>query len=204
VTIFSMRAVIAGSPRSSAAAALHMLESLADREKSIIAKPNIPPAAGPAAAGCAANIQQAPAMSSSKQEDHVPVPAEDPELLDFASKIFNLARAGDEQALAAYVDAGVPADLTNDKGDSLLMLAAYHGHADAVRLLLQRGVDPGRANDRGRTPPAGAALKREPEVVRALLDGGADPDAGTPSAADTAAMFGNEEFLAWFAAARRT
>jgi ankyrin repeat protein len=143
-------------------------------------------------------------MSSSKQEDHVPVPAEDPELLDFASKIFNLARAGDEQALAAYVDAGVPADLTNDKGDSLLMLAAYHGHADAVRLLLQRVADPGRANDRGRTPPAGAALKREPEVVRALLDGGADPDAGTPSAADTAAMFGNEEFLAWFAAARRT
>jgi hypothetical protein len=41
------------------------------------------------------------------------------------------------------------------------------------------------------------------EVVRALLDGGADPDAGQPSAADTAAMFGNEDFLAWFAESRR-
>jgi ankyrin repeat protein len=83
------------------------------------------------------------------------------------------------------------------------MLAAYHGHAEAVRALLERGADPGRANDRGQTPLAGAVFKREPEVVRALLDSGADPEAGQPSAADTARMFGNEDFLAWFAEASR-
>jgi ankyrin repeat protein len=81
--------------------------------------------------------------------------------------------------------------------DSLLMLAAYRGHTETVRLLLDRGADPGRANDRGQTPLAGAVFKREPAVVRALLDGGADPDAGSPSAAGTARLFGNEEFLAW-------
>jgi ankyrin repeat protein len=122
-----------------------------------------------------------------------------PELAEFATKLFNLARAGDTAALAAYVDAGVPVNLTNDSGDSLLMLAAYHGHPGTVAALLERGADPGRANDRGQTPLAGAVFKREPEIVRALLDAGADPAAGHPSATETAAMFGNDDFLAWFA-----
>lgn len=63
----------------------------------------------------------------------------DPEVIELASKVFDLARTGDADALAAYVDAGVPANLTNDKGDSLVMLAAYHGHAAAVSTLLARG-----------------------------------------------------------------
>jgi ankyrin repeat protein len=131
--------------------------------------------------------------------DPVPDPADEAEVQEFATKIFNLARAGEVAALAAYLDAGVPANLTNDQGDTLVMLAAYHGHAPTVRALLERGADPGRPNDRGQTPLAGAVFKGEPDVVRALLDGGADPGAGHPSAADTARMFGNEEFLAWFA-----
>ena len=121
-----------------------------------------------------------------------------PELVEFATRVFNLARAGDAAAVAGYVDAGVPVNLSNDSGDTLLMLAAYHGHPDTVRALLERGADPGRPNDRGQTPLAGAVFKHEPEIVRALLDAGADPAAGQPSAADTAAMFGNEDFLAWF------
>ncbi|HEX4254046.1 MAG TPA: ankyrin repeat domain-containing protein [Streptosporangiaceae bacterium] len=126
----------------------------------------------------------------------------EPELVEFATKVFNLARAGDTVAVAAYVDAGVPVNLSNDSGDTLLMLAAYHGHPDTVRALLERGAHPGRPNDRGQTPLAGAVFKHEPEIVRALLDAGADPAAGQPSAADTAAMFGNEDFLAWFAEGR--
>jgi ankyrin repeat protein len=125
---------------------------------------------------------------------------DDPELVEFATRLFGLARSGETDALAAYVDAGVPADLTNDAGDTLLMLAAYHGHAATVRALIERGADPGRPNDRGQTPLAGAVFKKEPEVVRALLDGGADPQAGSPSAVDAARMFGHEDFLSWFGA----
>jgi uncharacterized protein len=125
---------------------------------------------------------------------------DDPELVEFATKLFGLARSGQTDTLIAYVDAGVPADLTNDAGDTLLMLAAYHGHVGTVRALLDRGADPQRPNDRGQTPLAGAVFKKEPEIVRALLDAGADPRAGTPSAVDTARMFGNEDFLAWFGA----
>ena len=123
----------------------------------------------------------------------------EPELVELATRIFNLARAWDTAAVAAYVDAGVPVNLTNDSGDSLLMLAAYHGHPDTVHALLERGADPGRPNDRGQTPLAGAVFKKEPEIVRALLDAGADPAAGHPSATETATMFGNQDFLAWFA-----
>lgn len=91
----------------------------------------------------------------------------DPEVIELASKVFDLARAGDADALAAYVDAGVPANLTNDKGDSLVMLAAYHGHSAAVSALLARGADADRANDRGQTPLAGAVFKGEGAVIRA-------------------------------------
>ncbi|GFH39383.1 ankyrin repeat domain-containing protein [Streptomyces pacificus] len=126
--------------------------------------------------------------------------APDPEVVELASRVFELARRGDAEALAGYVDAGVPANLTNDKGDSLIMLAAYHGHAAAVTALLARGADADRPNDRGQTPLAGAVFKGEDDVVRALLDGGADPAAGTPSAVDTARMFGKRDLLELFGA----
>ncbi|MCL6668519.1 MULTISPECIES: ankyrin repeat domain-containing protein [Streptomyces] len=126
--------------------------------------------------------------------------APDPEVVELATKIFDLARQGPAEALVAYVDAGVPADLTNDRGDSLLMLAAYHGHADAVRELLARGAAADEINDRGQTPLAGAVFKGETDVIKALLEGGADPSAGTPSAVDTARMFGRTELLELFGA----
>ncbi|GGV68638.1 MULTISPECIES: ankyrin repeat domain-containing protein [Streptomyces] len=124
--------------------------------------------------------------------------APDPEVVELATKIFDLARRGQTEALVAYIDAGVPADLTNDRGDSLVMLAAYHGHAGTVRALLARGAEADRVNDRGQTPLAGAVFKGEREVVEALLEGGADPDAGTPSAVDTARMFNRTELLELF------
>ncbi|WP_405392063.1 ankyrin repeat domain-containing protein [Streptomyces sp. NBC_01102] len=122
----------------------------------------------------------------------------DPEVVELATKVFDLARRGETGTLAAYVDAGVPANLTNDRGDSLLMLAAYHGHASAVTALAGRGADPDRANDRGQTPLAGAVFKGEREVIDALLAAGADPAGGTPSAVDTARMFGKDDLLELF------
>ncbi|MFF3324081.1 ankyrin repeat domain-containing protein [Streptomyces sp. NPDC002889] len=122
----------------------------------------------------------------------------DSEVIELATKVFDLARQGETETLAAYLDAGVPANLTNDRGDTLIMLAAYHGHAATVEALIARGAEPDRANDRGQTPLAGAVFKSEDAVIRALLAGGADPQAGTPSAADTARMFGKTDLLELF------
>jgi ankyrin repeat protein len=113
----------------------------------------------------------------------------DPGVIELAGRVFDLARGGYTEELVAYVDAGVPVNLTNDKGDTLLVLAAYHGHPDTVSALLARGADHGRANDRGQTALAAAVFRQSTATVRHLLDAGADPDAGGPSARATATFF---------------
>ncbi|MGY1814458.1 ankyrin repeat domain-containing protein [Blastococcus sp. SYSU D00820] len=113
----------------------------------------------------------------------------DPGVLELARRVFDLARGGATEELAAYVDAGVPPNLTNEKGDTLLLLAAYHDHPGTVAALLARGADVGRVNDRGQTALAAAVFRRSAETVRLLLGAGADPDAGGPSARETAVFF---------------
>jgi uncharacterized protein len=113
----------------------------------------------------------------------------DPEVVELAGRVFDLARGGHADELAAYVDAGVPVNLTNDKGDTLLLLAAYHNHPEAVAVLLARGADHSRANDRGQTALAAAVFRQSTETVSMLMDAGADPDAGGPSARATALFF---------------
>lgn len=120
----------------------------------------------------------------------------DEETLALAHKLFDAAREGNAELLRSYLAAGVPATLTNNAGDTLLMLAAYHGHASAVQVILQHGGDPNTANDRGQTPLAGAVFKGYPEVVQALVQAGADADAGTPSARAAAQMFARADILA--------
>ncbi|MBH0118668.1 ankyrin repeat domain-containing protein [Rhodococcus sp. NPDC003382] len=108
--------------------------------------------------------------------------------------MFDAARAGDADTLAAFLDAGGPVNLTNGTGDTLLMLAAYHAHPGAVNLLIERGADVDRLNDRGQSPLAGAVFKGAEEVVRALVAAGADPYVGYPTADDAARMFGRDDY----------
>ena len=119
-----------------------------------------------------------------------------PEAIAFASKMYDAARAGQMDIFRQALPAGLPANMTNEKGDSLvcfhlfmfsllsspskfnkpkistndylstqLMLAAYHGHAPLVKLLLSHGADANSLNDRGQSPLAGAVFKMESEVV---------------------------------------
>ncbi|MCP2262948.1 ankyrin repeat domain-containing protein [Promicromonospora thailandica] len=106
-------------------------------------------------------------------------------------QIFDLARHGGD-VLLDLVDAGLPVDLADEAGNTLLMLAAYHGHAALTAGLAERGADVNRLNGRHQSPLAGAVFKDSADVVRALLEHGADPEAGTPSARATAQMFGRE------------
>jgi len=117
----------------------------------------------------------------------------DVEVMDLAARLFDMARDGDVASLAAYFDAGVPVNLTNTNGDTLVMLAAYHGHHAAVAELIERGADVDRHNKRGQTPLAGAVFKNETTIVDLLLEAGADPLAGSPSALETARYFERTE-----------
>ncbi len=107
----------------------------------------------------------------------------------------DLAREGKTGELLEFLDHGLPIDARDENGNTLLMLAAYHGHHDTVGSLIERGADVDLRNDRDQSPVAGALFKGENDVVKALVDAGADLDAGTPSARATAEMFGRSDLL---------
>jgi len=113
--------------------------------------------------------------------------------LEFAHRMFDAARNGDPSILVPAIEAGLPVNLTNDKGNTLLMLAAYAGHLSLTRSLVSLGADPNRLNDLGQSMIAGAVFKGHVHVVHALLEAGADPRSGRPNAIQTAHMFGRED-----------
>jgi hypothetical protein len=121
--------------------------------------------------------------------------------LAFLQGVLDLARSGRADELAAVLERGVPVNLTNGSGDTLLILAAYHDHPTTVRMLLQRDADPDRVNDRGQTALAAAVFRRSAESVTLLLGHGADPAAGERSAAQIADFFGLDEMAALLARA---
>lgn len=133
-------------------------------------------------------------MSDQRQ----PITMDADEAAAFAAAVFDQARQGDAHMLGRLLESGVPANLRNHKGDTLLMLATYHGHLDAVRVLLQHGADPSIANDKGQLPLAGAAFKGDLGMVRLLLEHGVDPDGcgdDGRTALMMAAMFNRTEIV---------
>ncbi|KAF8129900.1 ankyrin repeat-containing domain protein [Boletus edulis] len=118
-----------------------------------------------------------------------------PDTIDFAHRMFDAARTGNEPLLLQAIDAGLPINLTNAQGNTLLMLVAYAGHTSLTRSLLARHADPNRLNDRGQSIVAGAVFKAHDEIVRDLVAAGADPRLGTPTAIQTAHMFGRKDLM---------
>lgn len=113
---------------------------------------------------------------------------------EFATRLFNMARDGDT-TLLDYVDQGVAVDMTNQDGNSFLMLASYSGHVELVKGLIERGADVNKLNDRGQAPLAGVVFKKEDALIDVLLAAGADPTAGTPDAISTAKMFERDDLV---------
>lgn len=125
-----------------------------------------------------------------------PLSAEQEEqIAKLVAMAMDLARAGNTAELVEFIDRGLPVDSQDSQGNTALMLAAYHGHAETVTALIDRGADVDLCNARGQAPIAGALFKGEDEVVALLRRANADLDRGTPSARETAKMFGREHLL---------
>ena len=109
-----------------------------------------------------------------------------------------LARKGDTAGLAALLKDGLAVDAQDAKGNTLLMLAAYHGKAETVALLLKACATVDLRNAKGQTPLGGVAFKGHVEIATLLLDAGADPvaDQGGSTPADFATTFGRHDILA--------
>lgn len=128
--------------------------------------------------------------------DLSPTPQEEARYAELQLHALDFARHGDTADLAPMLEAGLPVNLCDPKGNSLLMLAAYNGHPETVRLLLTQGSELDRRNDRGQTPLGGVAFKGETQIARLLLEAGAEVDADQGSGQTPlmfAAMFGRRE-----------
>jgi hypothetical protein len=111
----------------------------------------------------------------------------------------DFARHGETGPLAAMLQHGLPVNVADSKGNTLLMLASYNGNVETTRMLLGHGADADRRNDRGQTPLGGAAFKGYEEIVALLLKHGADIDAdngGGMTPLMFAAMFGRVKVVA--------
>lgn len=135
-------------------------------------------------------------MTENPQQPQAPTaPQLTEEEMAYLVSLFEMAREGRTEELLTAVHAGVPANLTNSKGDTLLVLAAYHQHEDTVAALLAAGADPDRVNDNGQTALMSAVFRGNETVVRALLEAGASQTAGAHSAADFARVFERTDLL---------
>lgn len=114
----------------------------------------------------------------------------------FLHSIFDLAREGNSEKLMLLVDQGIPGDLTDPKGNTLMILAAYNGHDDIVSGLIERKADLNRLNDKGQGALTCAVFRKNEPLVRQLLSSGADPLLGSQNALAVAKMFELPELAA--------
>jgi ankyrin repeat protein len=97
-----------------------------------------------------------------------PNPAEVEQALK--QRFFDAARAGDLQVLREFVHAGYPLNIRAEKGYTALILAAYHGHSDAVQALMDGGADPCAKDERGNVALTGAIFKGELAIAKTLVN----------------------------------
>lgn len=110
----------------------------------------------------------------------------------------DMAGSGDTTELGKMVLAGLPVNLCDSKGNSLLMLAAYSGQVETADMLLKHDADVDRRNDHGQTPLGGVAFKGNMAMVSLLLAAGSDINAdngGGKTPLMFAAMFGHRKVV---------
>ncbi len=107
------------------------------------------------------------------------------------------AREGDLKTIEEYVKEKLPLDVKSSRGDTLLILAAYHGHSEIVELLAsQPSIKIDELNKMGFTALSGAAFKGDAKITKILLKYKANPNTANESGQTPlmlAAMMGREE-----------
>ena len=126
-------------------------------------------------------------------------PAEEQRYAELQQMALDFARNGETDTLVSMLRAGLAPNLADHKGNTLLMLAAYHGQLAAAQALLDYGAEVDRPNDHGQTPLGGVAFKGDLALAELLLDHGADLEADNGLGMTPlmfAAMFGRHEMVA--------
>lgn len=110
----------------------------------------------------------------------------------------DFARTGKTQDLKAMLQAGMPVNLCDHKGNSLIMLASYNGNLETTSMLVAFGAEVDKKNDRGQTPLAGVCFKGYIDIVKVLVKAGANIYENNGMGTTPimfASMFGNYEIV---------
>ncbi|CAK1696331.1 conserved exported hypothetical protein [Vibrio crassostreae] len=89
---------------------------------------------------------------------------------------FDAARIGNNEVIDAFVSQGFPVDQRNNQSYTALMVAAYQGNRETVRLLLDSGANACLQDKRGNTALMGALIKREISIAKDLYQAECSPE----------------------------
>ncbi|MFN1512277.1 ankyrin repeat domain-containing protein [Vibrio owensii] len=89
---------------------------------------------------------------------------------------FDAARIGNNEVVDTFVSQGFPIDQRNTQSYTALMVAAYQGHRETVRLLLDFGANACLQDKRGNTALMGALIKREIGIAKDLYQADCSPE----------------------------
>ncbi|MEZ9672083.1 ankyrin repeat domain-containing protein [Vibrio lentus] len=89
---------------------------------------------------------------------------------------FDAARIGNNDVIDAFVSQGFPVDQRNNQSYTALMVAAYQGNRETVRLLLDSGANACLQDKRGNTALMGALIKREISIAKDLYQAECSPE----------------------------
>ncbi|WP_157651204.1 ankyrin repeat domain-containing protein [Dechloromonas denitrificans] len=103
----------------------------------------------------------------------LPVMAEPAVSLPTPVTFANNMELGDLRQAEAWLDAGLPVDFMGSRIGSGLMIGAWEGNLELMRLFISRGADINRLNANGETAIALAAWRGNQEAVKWLLERGA-------------------------------
>ncbi|MGB7065806.1 MAG: ankyrin repeat domain-containing protein, partial [Syntrophobacteria bacterium] len=110
------------------------------------------------------------------------------------------AAEGDTQTVEYFLQARMDPNVTDEKGNTALIVAAKDGQLEIVEMLLDKGADiEGRDAKFGGTPLIWAAIRGQTETVKLLLGKGADingvEEKNGMSATILAAIKGNNKII---------
>lgn len=88
-------------------------------------------------------------------------------------QLLEAANAGDAKTVATLLNKGLDPNSTDKQGNTLLMIAAVHGHEALVKLLVERKADLRLRSPVGDSALMLASLKGHLGVVKLLVEGGA-------------------------------
>ena len=107
--------------------------------------------------------------------------------------VFEAARCGDTDAVKAYLDLGIPIDLTDEEGRTILHCAAGEGQIKVVELLVKRGCRIDLVDSNGWTPLDYAGMcgrKKTVQLFKQFEEGHKKQDiTGTKDSEDEIGLF---------------